>query len=236
MFVDNCPAHPMVQLSNVKLAFFPPNTTSHLQPCDAGIIRTLKAHYRRRLLRHILHHMGEVANASELAKKVNILDAILWARQGWEQVTPETVQKCFAQCGFGSGPGQIIDIPSPDENSDQLMDGTEWGEYVEHDKNTETSAPLSDAWKDDLLRKARGQDDDDNGEDEDNNNEELPPPAPPPSLSDCDNSLQTLMDYALSFNNSQLLDCVANGLDIISTIQRSRASKAQQSTMLQFFK
>jgi plasmid maintenance system antidote protein VapI len=56
------------------------------------------------------------------------------------------------------------------------------------------------------------------------------------ALSDCDNSLQTLMDYALSFNNSQLLDDVANCLDIISTIQRSRASKAQQSTMLQFFK
>ncbi|KAI0242354.1 hypothetical protein LSAT2_013946 [Lamellibrachia satsuma] len=35
MFVDNCGAHPDVKLSNIKLVFLPPNTTSRLQPCDA---------------------------------------------------------------------------------------------------------------------------------------------------------------------------------------------------------
>ena len=51
-----------IELSNVKLAFFPLNTTSHLQPCDAGTIHILKAHYRRRVLRYILNHMSMVAN------------------------------------------------------------------------------------------------------------------------------------------------------------------------------
>ena len=32
MFVDNCSAHPDVQLSHVKLVFLPLNTTSKLQP------------------------------------------------------------------------------------------------------------------------------------------------------------------------------------------------------------
>ncbi|KAI0221967.1 Tigger transposable element-derived protein 6, partial [Lamellibrachia satsuma] len=45
LFVDNCGAHPEVKLTNVKMVFLPPNTTSRLQPCDAGIIAALKAHY-----------------------------------------------------------------------------------------------------------------------------------------------------------------------------------------------
>ena len=34
LFVDNCAAHPHISLSNIKLAFLPPNTTSKLQPLD----------------------------------------------------------------------------------------------------------------------------------------------------------------------------------------------------------
>jgi hypothetical protein len=37
LFVDNCAAHPDVSTSNIKVVFLPPNTTSHLQPCDAGM-------------------------------------------------------------------------------------------------------------------------------------------------------------------------------------------------------
>ena len=43
MVVDNCPPH--AQLENLRaiiLVFLPPNTTSHLQPCDQGIIYSLK--------------------------------------------------------------------------------------------------------------------------------------------------------------------------------------------------
>ena len=35
LFIDNCPAHPELNgLTNIELMFLPPNTTSHLQPCD----------------------------------------------------------------------------------------------------------------------------------------------------------------------------------------------------------
>ncbi|XP_029730316.2 tigger transposable element-derived protein 4-like [Aedes albopictus] len=45
MFVDNCTAHPKAiqdKLHSIKLAFFPPNATSVLQPLDLGIIKSLK--------------------------------------------------------------------------------------------------------------------------------------------------------------------------------------------------
>jgi len=41
-FVDNCSAHPEIELSNIKLQFLPENTTSLIQPLDQGIIKSFK--------------------------------------------------------------------------------------------------------------------------------------------------------------------------------------------------
>ena len=66
-FVDNCPVHPDVMYCNVKLVLLPLNTTSKLQPCNAGKIQTIKWHYRRCLLRHDPFHMDEASSPSDLA-------------------------------------------------------------------------------------------------------------------------------------------------------------------------
>jgi hypothetical protein len=43
LFLDNAPVHPDgVRFSNIKLEFFPPNTTAGTQPLDAGIIKNFK--------------------------------------------------------------------------------------------------------------------------------------------------------------------------------------------------
>jgi len=45
LLVDNAPVHIINEdnnLTNVTIYFLPPNTTSHLQPCDAGIINSFK--------------------------------------------------------------------------------------------------------------------------------------------------------------------------------------------------
>ena len=50
LVVDNCSAHPAIKnLNNIKLIFLPPNTTAKTQPMDAGVIRCLKAHYRKEI-------------------------------------------------------------------------------------------------------------------------------------------------------------------------------------------
>ena len=102
MFVDNCPAHPDLNLSNVRLVFLPPNTTSKLQPCDAGIIQAVKMQYRKRLLRHIIMEMDgdETATAPMIAKSVTVLDAVLWLKSSWDALVPTTIEKCFKKCGF----------------------------------------------------------------------------------------------------------------------------------------
>lgn len=48
LFIDHAPCHNAdIEYSNVCVKFFPPNTTSKLQPLDQGIIKNFKCHYRK---------------------------------------------------------------------------------------------------------------------------------------------------------------------------------------------
>jgi len=43
LLIDNCPAHVVgVSLKHIRIIFLPANTISLIQPCDQGIIKTLK--------------------------------------------------------------------------------------------------------------------------------------------------------------------------------------------------
>ena len=81
LLVDNCPAHPQVaDLTNIRLEFLPPNTTSILQPMDMGIISCLKKVYRRQMCGKLIASFDpestEPINIETLAKSITLLDAI----------------------------------------------------------------------------------------------------------------------------------------------------------------
>ena len=46
--------NPAIDLTNIELVYLPPNTTAHLQPMDAGIIRSFKAKYKQEFCRHLI--------------------------------------------------------------------------------------------------------------------------------------------------------------------------------------
>ena len=56
LLVDNALSHIWrnLDLPNIEIVSLPPNTTSKLQPMNAGIIASFKCHYRRRQLAHAL--------------------------------------------------------------------------------------------------------------------------------------------------------------------------------------
>jgi len=94
LLLDNAPSHVVagVALNNTTIKFLPPNTTSRLQPCDAGIIASFKAHYRRKFVRYLLEQFENEATSG----KLSILEAILFIRESWqEDVTATTITNCF---------------------------------------------------------------------------------------------------------------------------------------------
>ncbi|GJV05319.1 CENP-B homolog protein 2-like protein [Tanacetum coccineum] len=119
LIVDNCPAHPKIieGLRNVELFFLPPNTTSKIQPCDAGIIRAFKMHYRRRFYRSLLegYELG-VPNPA----KINVLDAMNLAISAWTMdVSANTIANCFRHCKLRSTDNMTF------ENSDEGGESTQ---------------------------------------------------------------------------------------------------------------
>uniref|UniRef100_H3AAR7 DDE-1 domain-containing protein n=1 Tax=Latimeria chalumnae TaxID=7897 RepID=H3AAR7_LATCH len=73
-----------MQLTNLKLHFLPPCTTSSIQPLDTGIIRAFKAHYRRQLVQ---------------LYTVDLCQALKMIRLAWRNVTASTVN-CWHHTGI----------------------------------------------------------------------------------------------------------------------------------------
>jgi len=93
LLVDNFSGH-YVQYTprNIQVEFFELNLTAFVQPCDAGIIRCLKAHYRQEFCFRAL----ELEEAGERdIYKINLLEAMLLAKRAWTAVTQDTISHCW---------------------------------------------------------------------------------------------------------------------------------------------
>jgi hypothetical protein len=69
--------------------------TSWVQPLDQGIIRAVKADYRKLHIRWILAMLdaGKFENANKA--RVDIRSALEWARTVWVELSQETVRNCW---------------------------------------------------------------------------------------------------------------------------------------------
>ena len=79
LFLDNATCHPESmddKFSNIKIVFLPKNTTSRLQPLDAGIIPNFNVKYRTSLVKYVLSRINDNASAAVIVQDVNILIAI----------------------------------------------------------------------------------------------------------------------------------------------------------------
>jgi hypothetical protein len=81
LFLDNATCRPHIELPNVRLALFPPNTTNVSQPMDQGVIKCVKLNYRKLIMRFLLANMDVPSSATELAKSISVLDAVIWIEE-----------------------------------------------------------------------------------------------------------------------------------------------------------
>ncbi|CAC5376698.1 Cell division cycle protein 23 homolog [Mytilus coruscus] len=201
MIVDNCPAHPHVPgLKSIKLVFLPPNTTSVTQPMDQGVIRNLKLHYRKLVIKK---QITAIDTKTEFT--TTILDGIHMLNHAWSKATQTTIANCYHHAGFESP----IIAPSDDINDDVdddiplallcrigLPNGTSIEDYTSVDDNLTTSAQMTDTdIIEDIISSRSATDDQSDPEDE---------PVPPPrhSMSSVFAAFNTLNAHLETVQNS----------------------------------
>ena len=103
LFLDNAPSHletPQGNFQNIKLASLPKNTTSQLQPCDAGVIRNFKIKYRKQYLKRVISIKKKKKKASDIIRGVDLLQCMRWVNQAFQQIAKEMIKHCSEKCGF----------------------------------------------------------------------------------------------------------------------------------------
>ena len=92
LLIDNCPAHPEIgNLKALALKFLRPNTTSRAQTMDQGVIRSLKAKYRKNVVRKFIRSLDKNLGIP----KISILNAMQMLVSSWNSVTTEAIVNCF---------------------------------------------------------------------------------------------------------------------------------------------
>ena len=87
----------MPPLSNTEVFYIPLNTTSQLQPCDAGINRSFKAYCLRNFHQRLLEN---IENGIVDPMKVDMLEAIKMCIEAWGNVKASTIRHCFQHCSI----------------------------------------------------------------------------------------------------------------------------------------
>ena len=99
---DNCPAHPEIKsLTNINL--LPPNTTSVLQSMDHCVIGSLKAHYRKKVVRLFI----KAVESNKPLPKIGILQAMKHLVSSWTAVSKETIVNCFKKSSISQSNQQV---------------------------------------------------------------------------------------------------------------------------------
>ena len=187
LVMDNCRAHPDVKgLKAIKIVFLPPNTTSHTQPMDQGIIQNLKVHYRHLLVKRGL--LPAVEKKEEF--HWTLLDALSALRDAWTRVKPATIANCFRHCGFQKPeqPAPTDEDDDPEDNiplamlaaqlraSGEQADEEAVRTFLEADDDLATSAALTDEG---IIQEVKAGDPQ---EEESSDEEEEPEPEPQPKV------------------------------------------------------
>src|SRR5712692_9457119 len=99
LLIDNAPSHifDASTLTNVRVEFFEPNMTPHIQPMDAGVIHAFKAHYRRLYIMRALD-CDEEGTAD--IYWIDQLEAMRLAIEAWDCVSEKTVENCWNHTGI----------------------------------------------------------------------------------------------------------------------------------------
>ena len=106
LLLDNAPVHLILnetkeKLYSIYVKFLPPNTTTKLQPCDAGIIHSFKYHYKRLFIQNRIDAYDNVQDGIvEKLADYNIFEALQNSAEAWLMVSSQTISNCWKKTGI----------------------------------------------------------------------------------------------------------------------------------------
>ena len=128
LFIDNCTAHSVPRvLTSLRVEFLPAQTTSKLQPMDAGIIKNFKVKYRSELVDNLLQQLDD----GKAPTPIDVLQAMRFTRKAWDDVTPRTIANCFAKCSFKIDPCSDT-VSETDDDFDDEDSSSRWSTVAAH--------------------------------------------------------------------------------------------------------
>lgn len=114
--LDSCTVHEDIpKLTNIKIIFLLPNTTSKLQSLEQGIIQNFKICYRQEVVLQFLNDME-----CQTTTKISVLDAILMITKTWNNITETTIFNYLKKSGF-----EISDLKDAEDSHNLAPQGTE---------------------------------------------------------------------------------------------------------------
>ena len=241
LIVDNCLAHPQIGgLKAIDMCFLPPNTTSITQPMDQGVIRSLKAKYRSRMIQQII----KAIDAKKSIPKVNVLDAMKMLTICWENVTEETVKKCFAKSHISpqdqTSAQDDLDDPFIELRNDlEKLKSLGVDEYPEEvspeefasfdDTVAATEPVLSDesilAMVREIEEPIEVEDDEEDGGDEDISLEK-------PTSIQLRSAIETLLDFSFFTESDEVQRCT---LEVSKLIEKELSQSLKQASIKDYF-
>ncbi|CAG8789031.1 6822_t:CDS:2, partial [Gigaspora rosea] len=122
-----------LKLTNITLHYLPPHTTAHIQPMDAGIIKSFKSKYKRLYCEYVLKQFESNANIEK--KKITIKKAIDFIAESWDNVSNTTIQNCWNKTRI---------LPNTNEPDMDTVDQPESDILLENNEIEEIVAKLPD--------------------------------------------------------------------------------------------
>lgn len=123
LILDNASSHKIdfSTLTNIEILFLPPNTTSKIQPMDAGIIYSFKRKYK---LKYTKWLYDRYKNDKTDKKKIDLKTSITYAVESWNDVSLTTIKNCWKHT-------KLIKFIESQENGDKLSISNEDDEFRE---------------------------------------------------------------------------------------------------------
>lgn len=244
LFLDNCSAHGQIDnLTNTQLVFFPPNTTSKLQPVDQGIGACLKLYFRKHLLRKVITHIDDGRSASEIANDITILDAINWIARSWTEVKSETIINCFHKAGFpvtheDKNDSDVLIVESENvlgpllEVIGKNMEVTTAHDFASFDASVSTSDDRAVVSGDDLENEIINADGDGKSNDDNYSDDEQGEDPKYTSTTQIARDLESMISFAMTNGHSDLAKKLEEADRMITV---SASSNMKQLTLDTFF-